>query len=93
MKVRLPGRPLERLMTHSVETLTRLACIAALVGLVVMVASILVPNPLLVIFAMSGGHVIGGFAVLCYLLAVVMDAKRSRRSLPPPQSSADSARG
>jgi hypothetical protein len=93
MKLRLPGRPLERLMANSVEYLTRLACVVALVGLAVMVASILFPNPLLVIFAMSGGHVIGGFAVLCYLLAVVMDAKRNRRSLPPPRSSADSARG
>jgi hypothetical protein len=80
-------------MANSVENLTRLACVAALVGLLVMVLSIVVPNPLLVIFAMSGGHVIGGFAVLCYLLAVVMDAKRSRRSIPPASArSADSAR-
>ena len=86
MKFRLPGRPLERLMEHSVENLTRLACIFALVGLAVMAASIIHPGPLLVIFATSVGHMIGGFAVLCYFLAVVMDVKRSRRSLPPASS-------
>ena len=86
MKFRLPGKPLERLMAHSVENLTRLACIVALVALAIMVASILHPGPLLVIFATSAGHAIGGFAVLCYFLAVVMDVKRSRRSLPPAQA-------
>ena len=83
MKFRLPGRPLERLMEHSVEHLTRLACVFALIGLAVMVASIIHPGPLLVIFATSVGQAIGGFAVLCYFLAVVMDVKRSRRSIPP----------
>jgi hypothetical protein len=80
-------------MAHSVETLTGIACVTALVGLVIMVASLVYPAPLLVIFAMSGGHVVGAFAVLCYLLAVVMDAKRSRRSLAPPPPRADSAQG
>jgi len=89
--MRLPGKPLERLMAHSVENLTRFACIAALVGLVVMVSSVLYPAPLLVIFATSGGHAIGSFAVLCYFLAIVMDVKRSRRSLPPSVPRADSA--
>jgi hypothetical protein len=70
-------------MEHSVETLTRLACIFALVGLAVMAASIIHPGPLLVIFATSVGQAIGGFAVLCYFLAVVMDVKRSRRSIAP----------
>ena len=95
MKFRLPGKPLERLMAHSVENLTRLACIVALVGLAVMVASILHPGPLLVIFATSVGHMIGGFAVLCYFLAIVMDVKRSRRSLPPtaPRDASRSSAG
>lgn len=91
MKFRLPGRPLERLMEHSVETLTRLACVVGLVALAIMCASVIHPGPLLVIFATSVGQVIGGFAVLCYFLAVVMDVKRSRRSLPPP-SRADASR-
>jgi hypothetical protein len=92
MKFRLPGRPLERLMEHSVENLTRFACVAALVGLFVMMASVVFPNPLLIIFATSGGQLIGGFAVLCYFLAVILDVKRNRRSsLPPAPKSASSA--
>jgi hypothetical protein len=87
MKFRLPGRPLERLMEHSVETLTRLACVVALVALAIMAASVIHPGPLLVIFATSVGQAIGGFAVLCYILAVVMDVKRSRRSIPPASHS------
>ena len=91
MKFRLPGTPLERLMANSVENLTRLACIVALIALAVMVASILHPGPLLIIFATSVGQAIGGFAVLCYFLAIIMDVKRSRRSLPP-NAPADASR-
>ena len=58
MKFRLPGTPLERLMANSVENLTRLACIVALIALAVMVASILHPGPLLIIFATSVGQAI-----------------------------------
>ena len=91
MKFRLPGRPLERLMEHSVETLTRLACIVGLVALAIMAASILHPGPVLIIFATSVGQVIGGFALLCYALAVVMDVKRRRTIVPPEPPSANSA--
>ena len=74
--MRLPGRPIERLMSRGVENLTRISCVVALVGLALLMISVLYPTPLLVIFAMSGGHVIGAFAVLCYLLAIALDAKR-----------------
>jgi len=84
VKFRLPGRPLERLAANSVEHLTRLACIVGLIALAVMAASILHPGPVLIIFATSVGQAIGGFALLCYVLAVVVDVRRSsRRSLPP----------
>ena len=73
--MRLPGRPIERLMGRGVENLTKLACVVALVALAVMMASIVFPTPLLVIFAMSGGHAIGAFAILCYLLAIAIDKK------------------
>ena len=73
--MRLPGKPLERLMSRGVENLTRISCVVALIGLAVMMVSIVYPMPLLVIFAMSGGQAIGAFAVLCYLLAVVLDHK------------------
>jgi hypothetical protein len=62
-------------MGRGVENLTRIACVVALLGLAVMMASIVFPTPLLVIFAMSGGHAIGAFAVLCYLLAIAIDKK------------------
>lgn len=89
--MRLPGRPLERLMSHSVENLIRLACIFALVGLGLMVASIIHPGAVMIIFATSVGHAIGGFAVLCYGLAIFLDNKRNRRSLfPQPPSDANS---
>ena len=73
--MRLPGRPIERLMGRGVENLTKLACVVALLALAVMMASIVFPTPLLVIFAMSGGHAIGAFAILCYLLAIAIDKK------------------
>jgi hypothetical protein len=92
VKFRLPGKPLERLMAHSVENLTRLACIVGLVALAIMAASILHPGPVLIIFATSVGQVIGGFAVLCYGLAVIMDVKRRRTIAPPEPRSASSAR-
>jgi hypothetical protein len=88
----------ERLLNRSVESLVRVACFAALAGLAVMAASILYPTPLLVIFAMSGGHVIGGFAVVCYVLSILMDVNRKyRATLAPPapvaaSEPADSAR-
>jgi hypothetical protein len=74
--MRLPGKPIEGLMGRGVENLIRLACVSALVGLAVMMVSIVYPAPLLVIFAMSGGQVIGVFAVLCYALAIVLDQKQ-----------------
>jgi len=85
VKFRPLRRLIERLMEHSVEYLIRLACVVGLAALAIMVASILHPGPLLIIFATSVGQAIGGFAVLCYFLAVVMDVRRPRRSLPPPQ--------
>jgi hypothetical protein len=76
----------ERLKEHSVESLVRVACILALAGLGVMVLSVVYPAPLVVIFAMGGGHVIGGAAFACYLLSIVLDMQRAsrRRSLVPP---------
>ena len=72
----------------SVRWLTRLACLLALLGLAVMCFSVLVPRPLPVIFAMSGGHAIGGAAFACYLLAVLLDLARREGNLPPESSSA-----
>ena len=65
------------LRTRSVAHLTRLAAVLALVALAAIVISVLFPRPLPVIFAMSAGHVIGGTAFACYLLAVLLDVSRS----------------
>jgi hypothetical protein len=72
---------------RTVESLTRLACIIALVGLAVMALSVIYPAPLMVIFAMGAGHAIGALAFGCYLLSVVLDVARAsaRRSLVPPE--------
>jgi hypothetical protein len=71
-----------RIQTVSVLRLIRLSCWLALVGLAVMAASILFPNPLLIIFATSAGQMIGVAAVLCYVLAVVGDVMRGRHHPP-----------
>jgi len=65
------------LLHGSVPRLTRIAAFLALLGLAVIAFSIVVPRPLSVIFAMSIGHVIGGAAFTCYLVAVLLDAYRS----------------
>ena len=67
----------ERLLRRSVPGLLRLACILALLALVLIGYSVLDPTPLPVILAMSVGHVIGGTAFACYLLSVVLDAMGS----------------
>lgn len=61
---------------RSVPQLVRLACMLALVGLLVFAASIVYPKPLIVIFSMSIGHVIGMLAGGLYLLAIVLDTVR-----------------
>ena len=71
-----------RLRKQSMVGMTRLACWIALVGLAVMCASIVFPAPLLIIFAMSGGQVIGILAFLCYLVAVLMDLVRGADHAP-----------
>ena len=81
----------ERVESRSVRGLTRLACLLALVGLAALCFSVIVPRPLPVIFAMSAGHLIGVWAFLCYLLAVILDVGRRGGELPPSPSSAPDA--
>ena len=77
----LRERALARLRARSVVGLVRIACWAALLALAIMCLSILDPAPLTVIFAMSVGHVIGGFAFLCYLLSILADSVLTVRAL------------
>jgi hypothetical protein len=85
-----PQDLLKKLEKRSVRRLTRLAAVLALVGLAIMVLSIVWPRPLVVIAAMSVGHVIGAAAVVCYGLAVLLDISRGKAPVdslrPPPVS-------
>ena len=75
-----------RLRKRTVESLVRMACWAALVALAIFCASILHPMPLSVIFAMSVGHAIGGFAFLCYLVSIILDTiRRGQEPTPSPK--------
>jgi hypothetical protein len=67
---------LAKILHHSIRELIRAAALLALCGLLLMAVSILWPRPLPVILAMSVGHLLGGAAVVCYLLAIVLDATR-----------------
>jgi hypothetical protein len=71
---------LDRIMKRGVPELVRLACVLALVALGLVCWSVLQPRPVPVILAMSAGHVVGGSAFACYLLAVILDAVQR----PPP---------
>ena len=78
----LRGALISRLRRQSMAGMVRIACWIALVGLAVMCASIVYPAPLLIIFAMSGGQVIGILAFLFYLVAVLMDVVRGTDHAP-----------
>jgi hypothetical protein len=81
------------LIQRSVGQLTRVAAVLALLALAIVVSSIVYPRPLLVVFAMSVGHVIGGAAFACYLIAVLVDVSRSNPradSLAPTSNKAPS---
>jgi hypothetical protein len=79
---RLRDALIARLRPIAMTSLVRLACWVALVGLAVISLSILYPAPLLVIFAMSVGQVIGIAAFLLYLLSVLMDIVRGHEHPP-----------
>jgi hypothetical protein len=79
---------LVRIAHFSRRRLSRLAAVLALIGLAMMAGSVIFPRPLPVILAMSVGHAIGAAAVICYLLAVLLDIWRVEDpidSLKPPR--------
>ena len=67
-----------------------IACVLALVSLVLMVWSLLEPTPLPVLVAMSLGQVIGTISLLMFLAVVLADMRRAhleripRSTAPPP---------
>ena len=60
-----------------VQGLVRFACWLGIAALCSFAFSIVVPTALPVVFAMSFGQLMGAFAFLCYLLAVLTDVVRS----------------
>lgn len=78
-------RLVEKIARASVPGLIRFSCVLSLVGLAILMISIFVPGPLPVIFAMSLGHVVGGTAFACYVLAVILDTARRE----PPKTAGD----
>jgi hypothetical protein len=56
-----------------VKKLVLLSTIVTLAALALMVVSILVPNPFLLVLAMSVGQGLGALSLALYLLAIVLD--------------------
>lgn len=73
----------------SKQRLARSASYFALGGLLLFALSLVHPKPLTVIFSMSVGHILGAFAVLLYLIAIIIDANET--SNPKEQARASSA--
>jgi hypothetical protein len=77
---------LEYIARRSVESLVRVACVLALLALAMICYSVLSPRPLPVILAMSVGHGVGGMALICYVLAVALDAAGRRSGTDSPRA-------
>jgi len=80
-----------RRVKRTVPQLLRLACIVALLALAVFATSIFYPRPLVVIFSMSIGHVIGMLAGALYVLAIVLDTIRPAASIEPAVATSGAA--
>jgi hypothetical protein len=62
----------------TIERRVRWACFLALIALVLIALSVLVPTPLPVIVAMSAGQLIGTASLALYVFAIVADLRRAR---------------
>jgi hypothetical protein len=63
---------------RSVTELIRVACVLALLALLVMVYPLLFPGALAIVLSMGIGHMLGMAAVGLYVLAVILDLARRR---------------
>ncbi len=57
----------------TIRRLVLISTITTLVSLVLMVAGVVFPNPLLLVLAMSLGQLFGTLSLALYLLAIVLD--------------------
>ena len=62
----------------SPETLVRIACALAMLGLAAMVWSVIDPRPIPVFLAMSAGQAIGTLSLLIFLFVLVLGATRTK---------------
>ncbi|MBI4508892.1 MAG: hypothetical protein HY698_04605 [Deltaproteobacteria bacterium] len=65
--------------------LARISAVLALLGVLLMVSSILVPRPIPVVLAMTVGQAVGTLSLLIYLAAVFLESRR------PPAPARDGA--
>ncbi len=72
-------------------TILRISAVFTILGLALMVWSLLVPTPMPVMLAMSGGQVLGMFAFGLYLIAIVIDLRRERRARRESQQNLDAS--
>ena len=73
--------------------LTRVAAMASIASLLIMIYAVLFPQPLAVVASLTLGQALGILALACYLLAVfgevashARERARLRRSMRPPAS-------
>ena len=72
------GKLFDAIAKRSVTELIRVACVLALLGLLVMVYPLLFPGALAIVLSMGIGHMLGMAAVGLYVLAVILDVARRR---------------
>lgn len=76
---------LKTLLTRwPVDFLVRVACYLVLAALAINALYIVYPRPLVVIFGIGAAQGVGLLGLLCFLLAVLADARRSGASMRPP---------
>jgi hypothetical protein len=73
---------LDAIRRRSAGDLIRVACVLALGGLAVMAFAVISRRALPVMLGMSLGHALGGVALACYVLAIVIDALQNPSKAP-----------
>lgn len=65
-------------LRSKIERRIRLACVLTLIALALMTWSLVDPQPLAVIVAMSVGQALGTGSLLLFIVAVLLDLRRAR---------------
>jgi hypothetical protein len=60
------------------QRLITTSCVLGLVAMAMMCWSVLDPTPVPVLVAMSAGQAVGTLSLLCYIAAVIIEARRER---------------